>query len=77
MRQSSYETSKERTPQPCGQLPGPLRPLASSPWKRGAFKGSSQRSILQSFCLDQTGQVEGYDSTRGGSFLSSTLNPEP
>ena len=38
----SYETSKERTPQPCGQLPGPLRPLASSPWKRGAFKGSIQ-----------------------------------
>jgi hypothetical protein len=30
-RQRSYETSKERTPQPCGQLSGPLRPSASSP----------------------------------------------
>jgi hypothetical protein len=33
----------------------PLRPSASSPWKRGAFKGSSQRSKLESFCHDQTG----------------------
>jgi hypothetical protein len=63
MRQSSYETSEGRTPQPYGQLP--------------LEKGSSQRSILQSFCLDQTGQVEGYDSKRRGSFLPSTFHPRP
>jgi hypothetical protein len=39
---SSYETSEERTPQPCGQLP--------------LEKGSSKRSQLESFCLDQTGK---------------------